>query len=190
MTQEGLNSSGNRCEAIASEESFPDSSHDHLHLPPLCLPLRSTRCLVEGFTLFIYSETICNFIMKRFFKLTGTPVPRPSSPKPKPQPPPTGPAHPGPLSNTIGLEPKYTVPPVPHPNPYHHLDILVSRNGLLLRPHIPGYGRSESYVRIYWGLAGKVELVEDTVAKDSELDWSKAAVVYGVLGTLDLFTGM
>lgn len=90
----------------------------------------------------------------------------------------------------IGLGPKYTVPPVPHPNPYHHLDILVSSKGLLLRPHIPKHNHAEPYVRISWGLAGKVELVEGAAAKDSELDWSKAAVVYGILGSLDLFTGM
>lgn len=126
--------------------------------------------------------------MKRFFKFTGTPSPRPASPKSTP--PPTGPVHPGPFLNTTGLEPKYTVPPLPHPNPYHYIGILVSNKGLLLRPHIPGYSHPGSYVRISWGLAGKVELVEDTAAKDPELDWSKAAVVYGVLGSLDLFTGM
>lgn len=32
--------------------------------------------------------------------------------------------------------------------------------------------------------------MEDAASKDPELDWSKAAVVYGVLGSLDLFTGM
>ena len=127
--------------------------------------------------------------MKRFLKLTGAPAPKPAPPKLS-KPPPVAPAHPGPLPSTTGLQPKYTVPPVPHPNPYHHLDILVSSKGLLLRPHIPGYSHTESYVRISWGLAGKVELVEDTAAKDPELDWSKAAVVYGVLGSLDLFTGM
>ena len=61
---------------------------------------------------------------------------------------------------------------------------------MLLRPHIPGYNHPESHVRINWGLAGKAEVVEDTATKDPELDWSKAAVVYGVLGSLDLFTGM
>jgi len=125
--------------------------------------------------------------MKRFFKLTGTPSPKPAS---KSKPPPLAPVHPGPLANTTGLEPKYTVPPVPHPNPYHCLEILVSGKGLLLRPHIPGYNHPESYVRINWGLAANVEVVEDTDTEDPELDWSKAAVVYGVLGSLDLFTGM
>ena len=125
--------------------------------------------------------------MKRFFKLTGTPSPKPASTS---KPPPLAPVHPGPLASTTGLEPKYTVPPVPHPNPYHRLEILVSGKGLLLRPHIPGYNHPESYVRINWGLAGNVEVVEDTDTKDPELDWSKAAVVYGVLGSLDLFTGM
>ena len=127
--------------------------------------------------------------MKRFFKLTGTPSPKPA-PKPKPPLPPLVPTHPGPHANTTGLEPKYTVPPVPHPNPYHRLEILVSKEGLLLRPYIPGYNHPESYVRINWGLTGKVEAVEATATKDPELDWSKAAVVYGVLGSLDLFTGM
>lgn len=125
--------------------------------------------------------------MKRFFKLTGTPSPKPATPKPSP---PIAPAHPGPFSNKTGLEPKYTVPPVPHPNPYHYIEILVSSKGLLLRPHIPGRQYTGSFVRIDWGLAGKVELIEDTAAEDPELDWSKAAVVYGILGSLDLFTGM
>ena len=128
--------------------------------------------------------------MKRLFKLTGTPSSKPVPPKSKPVAPPMGPVHPGPLPNTTGLEPKYTVPPVPHPNPHHHLDILVSSEGLLLRPHLPGHNHTESYVRISWGLAGKIEPVEGTAAEDPELDWSKAAVVYGVLGSLDLFTGV
>jgi len=128
--------------------------------------------------------------MKRFLNLAGIPGPKQAPPKSKPPPPPIVPVHPGPLPNATGLDPKYTVPLVPHPNPHRHLDILVSNRGLLLRPHIPGSNHTESYVRISWGLAGKVELVEDTSAKDPELDWSKAAVVYGVLGSLDLFTGM
>ena len=128
--------------------------------------------------------------MKRLFKLTGTPGPKPVPPKSKPAPPAMGPVHPGPLPNATGLDPKYTIPPVPQPNPHHHLDVLASSEGLLLRPHLPGHTHTESYVRISWGLAGKVELVEDTAAKHLELDWSKAAVVYGVLGSLDLFTGM
>jgi hypothetical protein len=60
----------------------------------------------------------------------------------------------------------------------------------LLRPHIPGSSNAESYARIGWGLAGKIELIEDAAPKETGLDWSKAAVVYGVLGSLDLFTGM
>lgn len=124
------------------------------------------------------------FAMKRFFKLTGTP-----SPKPIPKPP-MAPVHPGPLPTTTGLEPKYTVPPVLRPNPYNYLDVLVSSEGLLLRPHLPGHNHAEPYVRISWGLAGKVDLVEDSAAEGSGLDWSKAAVVYGVLGSLDLWTGM
>lgn len=119
--------------------------------------------------------------MKRFFKLPEAPI----DVKPSMEP-----VHPGHLSNRTGLNPKYTVPPVPHPIPYQLLDVLVSSGGLLLRPHIPGFSHAESYIRITWGLAGKVELIENTVSKGPELDWSKAAVVYGILGSLDLFTGM
>lgn len=126
--------------------------------------------------------------MKRFFKFAGTPGLKQTTTNPTP-PPPVAPVHPGPFPNRTGLDPKYTVPPVPHPIPYQYLDILVSRQGLLLRPHIPGSGRTESYVKISWGLAGKVELVENAASRDPELDWSKAAVVYGILGSLDLFTG-
>jgi hypothetical protein len=124
--------------------------------------------------------------MKRFLKFTGVPGPKPTPAQSKPLAPPKAPAHP----NRTGLDPKYTVPPVPHPIPYQHLEILVSSQGLLLRPHIPGSSDAGSYVRISWGLAGKIELIEDVAPKGTGLDWSKAAVVYGVLGSLDLFTGM
>jgi phosphatidylinositol 4-phosphatase len=127
--------------------------------------------------------------MKQFFKLAGAPGPKQTTSKPTP-PTPVKPAHLGPLPNRTGLDPKYTVPPVPHPIPYQHLDISVSSQGLLLKPHIPGFSRTESYVRISWGLAGKVELVENAASRDPELDWSKGVVVYGILGSLDLFTGM
>lgn len=120
---------------------------------------------------------------RRFAKLTGTP-----SPKPTPKPP-TAPVHPRPFPIATGFEPKYTVPHVSRPDPYDHLDVLVSSRGLLLRPHLSGRNHTEPYARISWGLAGKVELVEDTAAEGSGLDWSEAVVVCGVLGSLDLWTG-
>ena len=173
---------------ITNEQNhpFPDSSHDRPRLP-LCLSC-ITRCFFEALLQRESSATYI-FFMKRFFKLAGVPGPKQTASN-QTSPPPVAPAHLGPLHNKTGLDPKYTVPPVPHPIPYQHLNILVSSKGLLLRPHIPGSSRTESYVRIGWGLAGTVELVENAASRDPELDWSKAAVVYGILGSLDLFTGM
>ena len=153
----------------------------------LPFPPRTIRWFVEGLALLSYPPVICIFTMKRFFKFTGAPSPAPASTNLEPA---MAPVHPGPLPNKTALHPQYTVPPFPHPIPYQHLGILVTSKGLLLRPHIPGSSHTESYVRMSWGLAANVELVEDTASKDLELDWSKAAVVYGVLGSLDLFTGM
>lgn len=119
--------------------------------------------------------------MKRFFKLPG-PQPQPNNRAATTKSP-----SPPPVVHTTGLQPKYVVPPVPHPNTYEHIAIVASKTGLLLRPHINGLVRTESHVKINWGLAGKIEEVEGDGERNA--DWSKAVIVYGIIGTLDLFSG-
>ncbi|KAI0780655.1 SacI homology domain-containing protein [Trametes elegans] len=86
-----------------------------------------------------------------------------------------------------GLQPKDTLPPVPHPCPYEHISILATPKGLLLRPRYPGHTQdlSESEVRVEWGKGGKVE----TLSPDAvEADWDESVVVYGILGFLELYS--
>lgn len=93
------------------------------------------------------------------------------------------------VAHTTGLQAKYVVPPVPHPAPYHHLCLLARPEGLLVRPHLPGQedDDSVSYVRIVWGTTVKVEEIEANGS--THIDWRDGAVVYGLLGSLDLFSG-
>jgi len=91
----------------------------------------------------------------------------------------------GTTSHTTGLQPKYIVPPVPHPIPYDHLSLLVTKEGLLVRPH-PG---SASHVRIGWGKPVNIEEITSNGGPDAA-EWEKdAAIVYGIIGILELFSG-
>ena len=94
------------------------------------------------------------------------------------------------VAHKTGLQPKYVVPPVPHPCPYEHIAILATSEGLLLRPHFPDETpASKSYVKVAWGKEGRIEEIEE--GEDSKtLDWSDCSVVYGVLGVLNLFSGI
>ncbi|KAK7693744.1 hypothetical protein QCA50_003316 [Cerrena zonata] len=92
------------------------------------------------------------------------------------------------VAHKTGLQPKYLVPPVPHPCPYEHIAILATSEGLLLRPHFPNdTSASRSYVKIDWGKDGKIEEIEESEDR-KPLDWSDCTVVYGVLGVLNLFS--
>ena len=86
-----------------------------------------------------------------------------------------------------GLQPKFTVPPVPHPCPHEHLALLVCKEGLLLRPAGSGKGSEESgsCVRVGWGREG-VQEVQET---EEECDWEKSVIVYGIVGILELTLG-
>ena len=84
------------------------------------------------------------------------------------------------LSNIPHLQPKYTVPAVPAPSPYDHIALLVTKEGLLLRPH--GALGSSHGVKISWGKGGKVE--EISVLGE----WEGSVVVYGILGILELLS--
>ncbi|KAG1756423.1 phosphoinositide polyphosphatase [Suillus paluster] len=85
-------------------------------------------------------------------------------------------------ATTIGLQPSYVVPPVPHPNPHEHIALLASEDGLLMRPHGAGLPHPASHVRISWGKTVDIaELPSDGV------DWEESAVVYGIVGLMSLF---
>ncbi|KAJ6623464.1 SacI homology domain-containing protein [Mycena sp. CBHHK59/15] len=120
--------------------------------------------------------------MKRFFSRASKP-PVPPSPSPVP-------------SNiiaphTTGLQPKYVVPPIPHPCPHDHIALLVTPAGLLLRQHIPGRGLKDpgptTHLRLLWSKTVKVEeLSGDGEAEGA--DWTGSVVVYGLVGVLELFS--
>jgi len=86
------------------------------------------------------------------------------------------------------LQPKYLIPPIPHPCPYDHLAILASGSGLLIRRHV-AHTTSESltYVRVSWGKAIKVEEIGEALQAGEA--WDDAVVVYGIVGILELFSG-
>ncbi|KAG6820642.1 hypothetical protein H0H93_013841 [Arthromyces matolae] len=89
------------------------------------------------------------------------------------------------------LKPKYNVPPIPHPCPYDHLALLVTKDGLLIRQHISGDDHTTehptSYVRIGWASPIKIEEVTER-NEDEIIDWSDSVVVYGIVGVLELFS--
>jgi hypothetical protein len=70
----------------------------------------------------------------------------------------------------------------------------VTKEGLLLRPHVIGLRRSlmNGVVRVGWGKVGKVEEVDVDVsgdAKGGEEDWTSSVVVCGIVGILELTFG-
>ncbi|RXW13347.1 hypothetical protein EST38_g12505 [Candolleomyces aberdarensis] len=106
-----------------------------------------------------------------------------------------------PGSAVPGLQPKYMLPAVPHPCPHDHLAIVAAKEGLLIRPQIPGQsrknlGQPSSYLRISWRTSEVIEVHEkpesrpnDSTTTQSEgVDWQEAAVVYGIVGILELFS--
>ncbi|KAH9952101.1 SacI homology domain-containing protein, partial [Amylocystis lapponica] len=122
--------------------------------------------------------------MKRFLSKSLKPIAPAAKPTPVQVPP-------SPVTNTnvhtTGLQPKYVLPPMPHPCPHEHIALLITPQGLLLRPHIIGQVHAESYVRIEWGKEGKVS----ELPSDEEIDsapWSEGVVVYGIVGILTVFT--
>ena len=124
--------------------------------------------------------------MKRLFSFTKVPKSTASAAQPTPEaaiPVTTIP----PLHHT-GLQPKDTLPPVPHPCPYEHISLLATSNGLLLRPRHPGrpQDESESEVKIEWGKGGKVHSL---TSNDVDAPWEEGAVVYGLVGILELYSG-
>ncbi|TFK42309.1 SacI homology domain-containing protein [Crucibulum laeve] len=94
---------------------------------------------------------------------------------------PTGP-------HTTGLQPKYTVPAVPHPCPHDHLEVIVTKEALLVRPNLSQGQTNLSYVKIAWSKAVKVEEIEHD-ARSQSIDWKESTIVYGLVGFLELFSG-
>lgn len=90
--------------------------------------------------------------------------------------------------HTTNLQPKYVVPPVPHPCPYTHLALLVLNQGLLIRPHFADADAPPSltYLRISWGKGGSVEELQSS--EDEGLPWNEAVIVYGIVGIVELFS--
>ncbi|KAF8163607.1 SacI homology domain-containing protein [Crassisporium funariophilum] len=134
--------------------------------------------------------------MKRFFEKASKPFGSPSTSRSSTVHSTDGSNQAGRLSSpttphTTGLQPAYVVPAVPHPCPHAHLALLVTKEGLLIRPHFPGQNlkstgsSSVSYVRVSWGKSIKIEEVENR--PDEQLDWSGSTIVYGIVGVLELF---
>ena len=101
----------------------------------------------------------------------------------------------------VGLQPKYMLPAVPHPCPHDHLAIVVTKEGLLVRPHIPGQSRKNAvqpstHLRISWRTSEVIEVHRNSESRPNKstttqpegVDWQEAAVVYGIVGILELFS--
>ncbi|KIJ69320.1 hypothetical protein HYDPIDRAFT_79429 [Hydnomerulius pinastri MD-312] len=89
-------------------------------------------------------------------------------------------------TNTVGLQPSFIVPPVPHPHPHEHIAVIVTDGGLLMRPHAPGLQHQESHVRVSWGKAPKIEELQGD-GDGPSADWTSSVIIYGIVGILDLF---
>lgn len=89
--------------------------------------------------------------------------------------------------NTGALPPKDVLPPVPHPRPYDHIALLITREGLLLRPHLEAPTGPVSHVRITWGNPFKVEDMEGD-GEGVGIDWNESVIIYGIVGILELFS--
>ena len=93
--------------------------------------------------------------------------------------------------HTTGLQPKFVVPAVPQPYPHTYLAILVTKEGLLIRPHVFESGIEQTEwlpcIRVSWGKSAKVEEIERYQLSEM-LDWNEAVIVYGIVGILELFS--
>ncbi|KAI0256643.1 SacI homology domain-containing protein [Lactifluus subvellereus] len=93
------------------------------------------------------------------------------------------------VAHTPALQPKFVVPPVPHPRPHDYIAVLPTQEGLLLRAHTASKGESDRrYVRITWGKVPEVEEFQGA-AQNTGAGWAAAVIVYGIVGILELFTG-
>jgi len=127
--------------------------------------------------------------MKRLLARASKPFGFPSTPQ-SDNPPSTYLSNPT-APHTTGLQPKSVVRAVPHPYPHTHLAVLVSKEGLLIRPHILGSAVDQTEwlpcIRVSWGKPVKVEEIERHHLSE-KLDWNESVVVYGIVGILELFS--
>jgi phosphatidylinositol 4-phosphatase len=114
--------------------------------------------------------------MKRLF------LRRKSSQPSTPEDPP--PAH-KPAPRSVSLQPKFIVPPLPHPCPYASIHVLVTTHGLMLSPDLHSDAQAVSYVRISWGKDAVVDQIEG-----DKTGCTASTTVHGIVGILRLFHGM
>ncbi|KAG2158469.1 phosphoinositide polyphosphatase [Suillus bovinus] len=88
---------------------------------------------------------------------------------------------------TVGLQPNYVVPPVPHPSPHEHITLLASEDGLLMRPHRAGLPHPASYVRVSWGKTTHIAELPSDHRGGIPVDWKEGVVIYGIVGLMTLF---
>ncbi|OCH94928.1 hypothetical protein OBBRIDRAFT_768387 [Obba rivulosa] len=119
--------------------------------------------------------------MKRFFVKSS------KSLQTKPEPTALHTSVANPTVHTTSLQPKYIVPPLPHPCPHEYIALTLTAEGLLLRPHLQGDLHPQSQVRVGWGISGKIEEIP-AADDDSDTDWSHSVVVHGIVGILKLFS--
>ena len=90
------------------------------------------------------------------------------------------------IAHTPALQPKFVVPPVPHPRSHDHIAVLPTEEGLFLRPHRTHQDDSDHYIRINWGKSPKFAEFHGSA---QNVGWASAVIVYGIVGVLELFTG-
>ncbi|KAH7889626.1 SacI homology domain-containing protein [Phlebopus sp. FC_14] len=92
------------------------------------------------------------------------------------------------MTSNVGLQPTLTTSPVPHPHPHEYIAVVAADEGLVMRSHARALQRSGSCVRVSWSKPPKVEELSSD-AEGPLIDWTSSAVIYGIVGILDLFNG-
>lgn len=93
-----------------------------------------------------------------------------------------------------GLQPKYSIPAVPHPCPHDHLVLVSTQGGLLIRPQVPGkhkeaVNKSIPLMRVKWGKEIVIEEINGSAESHSGINWANdGVVVYGIVGVLELYS--
>lgn len=86
------------------------------------------------------------------------------------------------------LQPKFVVPPIPHPCPYSSILIRITPDGLVLTPDLTKSGNDEPepvrYLKVPWGKEAVVEEVEEQLGNHNDVP---SLIVHGLVGFLRLF---